>query len=199
MHIETSLVRNLGDLIHARTYVPGRLEKKRRSSFLTVLVLSFRPLAFPTSANRPLDSFHSSAGGDCCWCSSHGPRRHRWRRRGGLFPIGQSLIASTGSHEKPRQRHQVSLRFQGTACRFPRGDEPKHRYSSERLSKALLRWKIVPSASSINAKSSATSIDSNALAWRSFQRSRGQYRKSHLNPRRSSAGSARASARENCF
>jgi hypothetical protein len=44
-------VRNLGDLIHARN-VPGRLEKARRSSFLTALVLSFRPLAFPTNANR---------------------------------------------------------------------------------------------------------------------------------------------------
>ena len=65
------------------------LVKFQVSSFLTALVLSFRPLVFPTSANRPLDSFHGSAGGDCCWtCSSHGPRRCRWRLRGVLFPIG---------------------------------------------------------------------------------------------------------------
>jgi hypothetical protein len=59
------------------------------SSFLTALVLSFRSLVFSTSANRPLDTFHSPAGGDCCWtCSSHGPRRCRWRLRGVLFPTG---------------------------------------------------------------------------------------------------------------
>jgi hypothetical protein len=70
------------------------------SSFLTAFVLSFRPLALPTSANRPLDTFDSPAGGDCCWtCSRHETRR---RLREVLFAIGQFLIASTGRQEHPR-------------------------------------------------------------------------------------------------
>ena len=75
-------------------------------SFLAVLVFSSRLFAFRTSANRPFDTFHSPAGGDCCWtCSSHRPRRCRWRLREVFFVIGQFLIGSTGSHENPRERH----------------------------------------------------------------------------------------------